>query len=141
MPVLTMASAASRIRLSLTLHANLFQLFQPIGGVRAKPLSSANKLLPPHIRIVRKNTLLISTCLLWGNRAGSHLGEPVSPRGQPARTLIVSQRAAVGHNGFARHGNGALSNFRRKWRVLILGAHGQASIGSAVSNAVTIAVQ
>jgi len=35
MPVLTIASAVSRINPSLTLHANLFQLFHPIGGVRA----------------------------------------------------------------------------------------------------------
>jgi hypothetical protein len=41
MPLETMASAACLIRSSLTLQANLFQLFQPIGGVRANPLSSA----------------------------------------------------------------------------------------------------
>ena len=35
MPVLTIASAVSRISCSLTLQANLFQLFQPIGGVCA----------------------------------------------------------------------------------------------------------
>src|SRR6202158_2817993 len=35
MPVLTTASAISRINLSLTSHPNLFQLFQPIGGVTA----------------------------------------------------------------------------------------------------------
>src|SRR5271165_6350079 len=42
MPVRTMASAACLIRSSLTSQANLFQLFQPMGGVRASPLSSAN---------------------------------------------------------------------------------------------------
>ena len=42
MPVRTMESAAPRTRSSLTLQANLFQLFQPIGGVRASPLSSAH---------------------------------------------------------------------------------------------------
>src|SRR5450432_2306728 len=36
-----MASAICLIRSSLTLQANLFQLFQPIGGVFARPLSSA----------------------------------------------------------------------------------------------------
>src|SRR5437588_614164 len=41
MPVLTSASAISLINFSLTLQPNLFQLFQPIGGVRASPLSSA----------------------------------------------------------------------------------------------------
>src|SRR5882762_4098588 len=35
MPVLIIASAVSRINGSLTLHANLFQLFQPMGGVAA----------------------------------------------------------------------------------------------------------
>src|SRR6185437_2022694 len=43
MPLDTSASAAWRIRSSLTLHPNLFQLFHPIGGVFAKPLSSANE--------------------------------------------------------------------------------------------------
>src|SRR5271165_2926184 len=42
MPVRTMESAACLIRSSLTLQANLFQLFQPMGGVRASPLSSAS---------------------------------------------------------------------------------------------------
>ena len=41
MPLETMASAACLMRSSLTLQANLFQLFQPMGGVRASPLSSA----------------------------------------------------------------------------------------------------
>src|SRR5579859_5229727 len=35
MPVVTTASAISRISLSLTLQPNLFQLFQPMGGVAA----------------------------------------------------------------------------------------------------------
>src|SRR5579862_6059736 len=43
MPEETMASAACLIRSSLTSQANLFQLFQPIGGVRARPLSSARR--------------------------------------------------------------------------------------------------
>src|SRR4029078_3500058 len=41
MPLVTMASAIDFIRSSLTLQANLFQLFQPIGGVFARPLSCA----------------------------------------------------------------------------------------------------
>src|ERR1700691_4494890 len=36
-----MASAAPLIKSSLTSHPNLFQLFQPIGGVSARPLSEA----------------------------------------------------------------------------------------------------
>jgi hypothetical protein len=35
-----MASVISLINFSLTLQPNLFQLFHPIGGVRASPLSS-----------------------------------------------------------------------------------------------------
>src|SRR5450755_704250 len=38
MPLLTMASAISRTILSLTWLRNLFQLFQPMGGVLAWPL-------------------------------------------------------------------------------------------------------
>src|SRR5260370_41861928 len=36
MPLLTTASAISRMSVSLTLHPNLFQLFHPIGGVGAR---------------------------------------------------------------------------------------------------------
>ena len=39
-PDVTSASAISFINFSLTLQPNLFQLFQPIGGVLANPLSS-----------------------------------------------------------------------------------------------------
>src|SRR6185295_16077995 len=39
MPLETMASAVSRISCSLTSQPKWFQLFQPIGGVRARPLS------------------------------------------------------------------------------------------------------
>ena len=38
MPVVTIASAMPLIRLSLTSHPNLFQLFHPMGGVSASPL-------------------------------------------------------------------------------------------------------
>src|SRR5512143_522541 len=37
MPLATSASAAPLISGSLTLHWNLFQLFQPMGGVSARP--------------------------------------------------------------------------------------------------------
>src|SRR5215831_2358239 len=36
MPDFTIASAACLISVSLTLQANLFQVFQPMGGVRAR---------------------------------------------------------------------------------------------------------
>src|SRR5277367_4619506 len=39
MPDFTIASAVCRMRSSLTLHANLFQLFHPIGGVGARLLA------------------------------------------------------------------------------------------------------
>src|SRR6266852_501579 len=45
MPLATIASAISLINCSLTLQANLFQLFQPIGGVRARPLPTARALV------------------------------------------------------------------------------------------------
>src|SRR3979411_2510961 len=41
MPDLAIASVVPLIRSSLTLQANLFQEFQPIGGVRARPLDGA----------------------------------------------------------------------------------------------------
>src|SRR5207237_1180298 len=41
MPLLTRASAADLTRSSVTLQPKRFQLFQPIGGVRARPLSRA----------------------------------------------------------------------------------------------------
>src|SRR4051794_27260799 len=37
MPDVTIASAIPRTSSSLTLHPNLFQVFHPIGGVRASP--------------------------------------------------------------------------------------------------------
>src|SRR5436305_9105215 len=40
MPEETIASAVSRTTFSFTLHANLFQLFQPIGGVSASPFAA-----------------------------------------------------------------------------------------------------
>src|SRR5690348_17230952 len=40
MPELTIASAVLRTTCSLTLQANLFQLFQPIGGVSASPFGA-----------------------------------------------------------------------------------------------------
>src|SRR6185312_974810 len=42
MPLDTIASATPRTTSSETLPANLFQLFQPMGGVRASPLSGTS---------------------------------------------------------------------------------------------------
>ena len=57
MPVDTIASAVRLMKSSLMLHWNLFQLFQPIGGVGAMPdasgsgksssVSGLGPLLPP----------------------------------------------------------------------------------------------
>src|SRR5580765_1172192 len=41
MPLATMPSAMDLMSSSLTLQPNLFQEFQPMGGVRARPLSRA----------------------------------------------------------------------------------------------------
>src|SRR5713101_6552802 len=41
MPDFTMASAMLRTNSSLTLQPNLFQVFHPMGGVRARPLDTA----------------------------------------------------------------------------------------------------
>ncbi len=54
-----MASAIPRTAASSTRPANLFQLFQPIGGVRASPLSGT----------------------LWSAGSGSRAGYAPSPGG------------------------------------------------------------
>src|SRR5215212_3853891 len=46
MPLLTIASACCRISVSLMLQPNVFQEFQPMGGVRATPLSRACAAVP-----------------------------------------------------------------------------------------------
>src|SRR6266478_3975242 len=43
MPLLTRASAADLTRSSVTLQAKRFQLFQPMGGARARPFSRARE--------------------------------------------------------------------------------------------------
>src|SRR5947207_8375588 len=43
MPLLTRASVADLTRSSVTLQPKRFQLFQPMGGVRARPLSRARE--------------------------------------------------------------------------------------------------
>src|SRR2546421_7997830 len=73
MPVVTKASATSLINCSLTLQPNLFQLFQPIGGVRASSLSSARASIVMSAQTALRQTvarqsllcLLISCDLCW----------------------------------------------------------------------------
>src|SRR6185369_2637565 len=64
MPLLTIASAVSRMSCSLTLQANLFQLFQPIGGVCANELPGADcaASAPLLQTIPRANKIAIRTC-------------------------------------------------------------------------------
>src|SRR5664279_3249176 len=54
MPLETMAPAAFFTESSFTLQANLFQLFQPIGGVLANPLSAASSM--PGVKSRQANT-------------------------------------------------------------------------------------
>jgi hypothetical protein len=53
MPVFTMPSAALRTASSFTLQPNLFQLFQPMGGVLASPSSRAGRLAAKKSRYER----------------------------------------------------------------------------------------
>ena len=56
MPLGAIASAVSRINCSLTSQANWFQLFQPMGGVRARPssgLACAARPPGPSVRLQR----------------------------------------------------------------------------------------
>ena len=83
-----MASAVSRISRSETLQANLFQLFQPMGGVLASPLSRAHagatqmiKKKKVHInrnRIAGTSQAGFSRNLDLGNRAHGRI-HPTTP--------------------------------------------------------------
>src|ERR1043166_7425152 len=63
MPLVPIASAISLISFSLTLQANLFQLFQPIGGVLARPLSCACTLIQQQAK--KKTTVIIIFIISW----------------------------------------------------------------------------
>src|ERR1017187_4404047 len=68
MPFFTMAAATPRTASSETSQANLFQLFQPIGGVRARPLSMAGRVVvkrATYPKIANTRRFMGSTCLRW----------------------------------------------------------------------------
>src|ERR1017187_3951353 len=68
MPFFTMAPATPRTASSETSQANLFQLFQPIGGVRARPLSIAARVVgkkATYPKNAHARSFMRSTCLRW----------------------------------------------------------------------------
>src|SRR5258708_18575964 len=67
MPDETMASAAPFTRSSLTLQPNLFQVFQPMGGVRARPFeggSCANAAAAKNTNENESNMTDVVSCFL-----------------------------------------------------------------------------
>src|ERR1017187_291907 len=66
MPFFAMAAATPRTASSDTSQANLFQLFQPIGGVRARPLSIAGRVaakITTYPKIANTQRFMRTTCL------------------------------------------------------------------------------
>src|SRR5512142_1908768 len=80
MPLLTMASATLLIRLSLMLQPNLFQLFQPMGGVRARPLSSARAGAAEASRSPAARDVTMRECV--ARRGARGVEVMASPRGE-----------------------------------------------------------
>src|SRR6266576_2845124 len=106
MPLLAIASAVSRTTFSFSpLHANLFQLFHPMGGVLAKPLSSAspsegaiaNSIITNNIRAVEKPKRIASIPFKPRRGSNSVLGHsnsllrgvPPPPPGYSGRKFLV----------------------------------------------------
>src|SRR3954471_23890243 len=84
MPDLTIASAMPRTSSSLTLHPNLFQVFHPIGGVRASPfevsdcasetaVNSEHRVADRHksflILLVERQQTVVSEKCVWQAKA------------------------------------------------------------------------
>src|ERR1043165_6063094 len=101
MPLVTIASAISLISFSLTLQPNLFQLFQPIGGVLARPLSCPLALVQQQ---AKNKTTAISVSVIF--IIGSYLDEcrggspwpPVFPQfadGRPRRAAPTIIQASL----------------------------------------------
>src|SRR5260370_40909520 len=94
-----MPSAVSPPPFSLSpLHANLFQLFQPMGGVLAKPLSSArpkegaiaNNIITDNIRTTEKPKRIASIPFKPRNVSNPGLGHSTSLlRGTPSHRGIL----------------------------------------------------
>src|ERR1039457_3256768 len=82
MPFFTMAAATPRTASSDTSQANLFQLFQPIGGVRARPLSIAGRVVAKkttYPKIANTRRFMRTTCLRWR----------VRPRSRPTPHIVT----------------------------------------------------
>ena len=84
MPLATIASAICLTKVALMLHANLFQLFQPMGGVGDRPdasgsgksssISPGGSLLPPPQAAISavassKDGLRMRRMMRWGHAA------------------------------------------------------------------------
>src|SRR5882762_7793490 len=114
MPLATIASAVSLINCSLTLQPKWFQLFHPMGGVRASPLSRTAREVGPGLgattgamsstasnglarRECTEAFSLVSRALVL-ERVVIHVqhGEPLEMRGEPCQkvrvTLVLSRR-------------------------------------------------
>src|SRR5689334_12730350 len=87
MPLVTIASAMSLISFSLTLQANLFQLFQPIGGVLARPLSCALALDQQQAKT--KTTAISVFIVVLCERDVSHKGTKEDTKAQRKNGLFV----------------------------------------------------
>src|SRR5436190_10230595 len=61
MPLLTIASTMPRMSVSLTLQPKLFQLFQPMGGVSAKPLLKLAGLARLGVGALTNSVLILNT--------------------------------------------------------------------------------
>src|SRR5919197_6455281 len=126
MPVLTTASAISRISFSLTLQPNLFQLFQPIGGVLASPLSSERARAPDadaHMtserhssRQQQRNVMILS--VLTPRRPPSSFNRARSERhfvGWTSERVSITRRARLSRTFSAPHVKGNdLEKFAKK---------------------------
>src|SRR3954451_15966806 len=93
MPLLTIASAICRIRVSLMLQPNVVQLFQPIGGVRATPLSRACAAGLPRTAVAPDRS--------------STPAAMVAFQGFTGYRLILRQQVLSGLAGRCRRGRGA----------------------------------
>src|ERR1051325_10155790 len=86
MPLVTIASAMSLISFSLTLQANLFQLFQPIGGGLARPLSCALAL--GQQQAVEKTTAISVFIVVLCERDVSRKATKENPKAQSAAAFL-----------------------------------------------------
>src|ERR1700760_860474 len=77
MPFATMASAVSRTKASLMLAAKVFHVFQPIGGVAARPSNFwAKSEVPETARRRPQSSVFIGEKEGWGGAADLHRDVP-----------------------------------------------------------------